>query len=95
MHALTVSSAAVIFRDYDLSQPSPAAAKAGIYLDAAASEARLWKVQADSKVGLAIETTLLAILGLIATGAATYCIVQMANFANNDAITQTIGALIR
>ena len=65
MHALTVSSAAVIFRDYDLSQPSPAAAKAGLGLDAAASEARLWKVQADSKVGLAIETTLLAILGLM------------------------------
>jgi hypothetical protein len=95
MHALTVNSAAVIFREYELPSSSPASAKDGLDLDAAASEARLWKVQADSKAGLAIETTLLAILGLIATGVGTYCIVQMANFANSDAISHAVSALVR
>jgi hypothetical protein len=94
MHALTVNSAAVIFRKYEL-YSHPVTAKVDFDLEAAAPETRLWKIQVTSKFSLAIETALLAILGLIATGAGAYCTVQMINFANSDAITHAVGALVR
>jgi hypothetical protein len=70
MHATTVESLEVIFREYgspESSQPAPA--QVDFDQDSVRAEARLWKPRVDSELNAKIEMILLLVLGALGLGA--------------------------
>jgi hypothetical protein len=96
MHATTVESLEVIFREYgspESSQPAPA--QVDFDQDCVHTEARLWKPRVNSELNAKIEMILLLVLGALGLGAIGYGIEGLAGFVNNTAMDHVVTALLR
>ena len=70
MHATTVESLGIIFREYGSSESSqPATAQVDFDQDSAHTEARLWKPRVNSELNAKIEMILLLVLSALGLGA--------------------------
>ena len=73
MHATTVESLEIIFREYGSSESSqPAPAQVDFDQDSAHTEAPLWKPRVTSELSAKIEMILLLVLGALGLGAIGY-----------------------
>ena len=96
MHATTVESLEIIFREYGSSESSqPAPAQVDFDQDSAHTEAQLWKPPFNSELNAKIEMILLLVLGAFGLGAIGYGIEGLASFVNSDAMDHVVTALIR
>ena len=96
MHATTVESLEIIFREYGSSRSSqPAPAQVDFNQDSAHTEARLWKPRVNSELSAKIEMILLLVLGALGLGATGYGIEGLASFVNNNAVDNAVTALLR
>jgi hypothetical protein len=96
MHATTVESLEVMFREYGSSESSqPATAKVDFDQDSAHTEARLWKPRVNSELNAKIEMILLPVLGALGLGAIGYGIEGLASFVNSNAMDHVVTALLR
>ena len=96
MHATTVESLEIIFREYVSSGSSqPAPAQVDFDRDGARTEARLWKPRVNSELNAKIEMILLLVLGTLGLGAIGYGIEGLASFVNSNAMGHVVSALIR
>jgi hypothetical protein len=96
MHATTVESLEIIFREYgspESSQPTPA--QVDFDQDSPHTGARLWKPRVISELNAKIEMILLLVLGALGLGAIGYGIEALAGFVNSNAIDHLITALLR
>ena len=96
MHATTVESLEIIFREYGSSEsPKPATAQVDFNQDSARAEARLWKPPVNSELNAKIEMILLLVLGALGLGAIGYGIEGLAGFVNSNAMDHVVTALLR
>jgi hypothetical protein len=96
MHATTVESLEVVFREYGSSEfPQPAPAQVDFDRDSARAEARLWKPRVHSELNAKIEMLLLLVLGALGLGAIGYGIEALASFVNCNAMDHVVTALLR
>lgn len=96
MHATTVESLGIIFREYGSSESSqPATAQVDFDQDSAHTEARLWKPRVNSELNGKIEMILLLVLGALGLGATGYGIEGLASFVNSNAMDHVVTALLR
>ena len=96
MHATTVESLEIIFREYGSSESSqPATAQVDFNQDSAHTEARLWKPPVNSELNAKIEMILLLVIGALGLGAIGYCIEGLASFVKSNAMDHVLTALIR
>jgi hypothetical protein len=96
MHATTVESLEVTFREYVFSESSqPAPAQVDFDQDSARAEARLWKPRVNSELNAKIEMILLLVLGALGLGALGYGIEGLASFVNSSAMDHVVTALLR
>jgi hypothetical protein len=96
MHATTVESLEIIFREYGSSESSqPALAQVDFNQDSARVEARLWKSRVNSELNTKIEMILLLVLGALGLGAIGYGIEGLASFVNGNAMDHVVTALLR
>jgi hypothetical protein len=95
MHATTVESLEIIFREYgspESSQPAPA--QVDFDQDSAHTEARLWKPRVNFELNAKIEMILLLVLGVLGLGAIGYGIEGLASFVNSNAMDHVVTALL-
>ena len=96
MHATTVESLEIIFREYGSSESQkPATAQVDFDQDRIRAEARLWKPRANSELNAKIEMMLLLVLGALGLVATGYGIEGLASFVNNNALDSVVAALLR
>ena len=96
MHATTVESLEIIFREYGSSEsPQPAPAQVDFDQDSVRAEARLWKPRVNSELNAKIEMILLLVLGALGLGAIGYGIEGLASFVNSNAMDHVVTALLR
>jgi hypothetical protein len=96
MHATTVESLEIIFREYGSSESSqPASAQVDFDQDSVRAEARLWKPRVNSELNAKIEMILLLVLGTLGLSAIGYGIEGLASFVNGNAINHVVTALLR
>jgi hypothetical protein len=96
MHATTVESLEIMFREYGssgFSQPAPA--QVDFDQDSAHTEARLWKPRVNSELNAKIEMILLLALGALGLGAIGYGVEGLASFVNSNAMDHVVTALLR
>ena len=94
MHATTVESLEIIFREYG-SSSQPAPAQVDFDQDSARVEARLWKPRVNSELNAKIEMILLLVLGVLGLGAIGHGIEGLASFVNSNAMDHVVTALLR
>jgi hypothetical protein len=95
MHATTVESLEIEFREYvssESSQPAPAQV---VDQDSAHTETKLWKPRVNSELNAKIEMMMLLVLGALGLGATGYGIEGLASFVNSNAIDHVVTALLR
>jgi hypothetical protein len=96
MHAATVESLEIIFREYVSSESSqPAPAQVDFDQDSAHTENKLWKPRVNSELNAKIEMVMLLVLGALGLGATGYGIEGLASFVNSNAIDHVVTALLR
>jgi len=96
MHATTVESLEIIFREYGSSESSqPAPAQVDFNQDSAHTEVRFWKPPVISELNAKIEMILLLVLGALGLGAIGYGIEGLAGFVNSNAMGHVFTALLR
>jgi hypothetical protein len=96
MHAINVESLEVAFPGSASCQSALSAPiKVDFDQNNARVETRLWKSGVSSELRAKFETTLLAVLGALALGAAGYGIEAMVGFANNSAMVHAVTALLQ
>jgi hypothetical protein len=96
MHATTVESLEIIFREYGSSESSqPAPAQGDFDQESAHTEARLWKLRVNSELNAKIEMILLLVLGALGLGAIGYGIEGLASFVNSNAMDHVVNVLLR